>query len=128
MITETRLQNDRFSAVDTSFVLFFLTIELARTASFFSVDTLLLSLTTMMVLVLPYFLIEENGVPAFGRWVSGRLVIVALAALIGVGVRQSLGVLLPESVAYLPMALLIVSAAVSTYFQLYGLLRLRVAK
>jgi len=128
MTSETKLFNTRTASIDTSFVLFFLSVELARTAIFFSIDTLLLSLTTLMVLVLPYFIVEKNGFPAFSSWVSGRVVISILAMLIGFGLRQSVGVLLPESVGYLPMTLLIVSAAISSYFQIYGVLKLRLVK
>ena len=42
--------------------------------------------------------------------------------------KQSLGVVLPETIRFLPMTLLIVTAMLSCYIQFYGFLKLRLAK
>ncbi len=107
-------------AIDTTFVLFFLTLELGRSASVFGIDTLLLSITTMMMLVLPYFLPSDAEPPAFAPWVAFRGVV----AVVGV----VLGFLLPTSLGLMPMTLLIIAAMISCYVQFYSLFKLRLAK
>ncbi|MBK7934320.1 MAG: hypothetical protein IPK01_12700 [Acidobacteria bacterium] len=107
-------------AIDTTFVLFFLTLELGRSASVFGFDTLLLSITTMMMLVLPYFLPSGAEPPAFAPWLAFR----GLIAAVGVG----LGVMLPLSLGFMPMTFLIIAAMISCYVQFYSLFKLRLAK
>ena len=107
-------------AIDTTFVLFFLALELGRSASGFGLDTLLLSITTLMMLVLPYFLPSGAESPAFGPWLALR----GFVAVVGVG----LGVMLPASLGFMPMTLLIIAATVSCYVQFYSLFKLRLAK
>lgn len=107
-------------AIDTAFVLFFLALELGRSASFFSFDTLLMSITMLMLLVLPYFLPSDAEPPAFNRWLTGRSVV----AVVGL----FLGTMLPASLEFLPMTFLIIAAMVSCYVQFYSLFKLRLAK
>ena len=107
-------------AIDTTFVLFFLTLELGRSAAAFGLDTLLLSISTLMMLVLPYFLPSETEPPAFVRWLALR----GLIAVVGV----SLGVMLPASLGFMPMTFLIIAAMISCYVQFYSLFKLRLAK
>ena len=107
-------------AIDTTFVLFFLTLELGRSATSFGFDTLLLSITTLMILVLPYFLPSDAEPPAFAPWLAFR----GLIGLVGVG----LGVMLPASLGFMPMTFLIIAATVSCYVQFYSLFKLRLAK
>lgn len=107
-------------AIDTTFVLFFLALELGRSASFFALDTLLISITMLMLLVLPYFLPSESDPPAFAGWLTIRGVI----AVCGV----FFGVMLPASLEFLPLACLIVAAMVSCYVQFYSLFKLRLVK
>jgi hypothetical protein len=118
---------DSFS-IDTTFVLFFLALELGRTTDLLAFDTLLLSMTMLMVLVLPYFLPSENEPPSFKLWIRGRGVIAAFGLLLGLAFQKSVGVLVPESLKYVPMTGLIIAAMVSCYVQFYGLLKLRLAK
>ena len=107
-------------AIDTTFVLFFLALELGRSASFFAFDTLLMSITLLMLLVLPYFLPSDTEPPAFNRWLTGRSVV----AVVGL----FLGAMLPASLEFLPMTFLIIAAMVSCYVQFYSLFKLRLAK
>lgn len=117
---------DKSFAIDTTFVLFFLAVEFGQIINNFAFDTVLFAITLLMLIVLPYFLSQEEK-PKFGNWVLGRSLIAAFAISIGVMFKQSLGVL-PEMFRFLPMTLLIVTAMLSCYIQFYGLLKLRLAK
>lgn len=108
-----------YRSLDTSILLFFLTAELARSATFFGLDTLLLTIAALFVLVLPYLLIEVNGIPAFGKWLRPRLVFAGAGVLFRAA---------PESIGHLPMTFLILSAVVCSYIHIYGLLKLRLVK
>jgi len=113
----------RYRSLDTSILLFFLMAELARSATFFGLDTLLLTIAALLALVLPYLLIEVDGVPAFGSWLRPRLVFAGLGAGAGVLLRSA-----PETVGCLPMTFLIVSGVICSYIHIYGLLKLRPVK
>ena len=114
--------------IDTTFVLFFLALELGRSADIFAFDTLLMSITLLMVLVLPYILPSEVEPPSFAGWLGGRSVIAAFGILLGFVFRQSMGVLLPETLKFVPMTGLVIAAMISCYIQFYGLMKLRLAK
>ena len=118
---------DSFS-IDTTFVLFFLALELGRSTDLMGIDTLLMSITTLMVLVLPYFLPSAAEPPSFGMWVGGRGVIAAFGLLLGAVLQKSVGTLVPDMLKFVPMTGLIVASMISCYVQFYGLLRLRLAK
>ena len=117
---------DKNYAIDTTFVLFFLAVEVGQIINNFALDTIFFVITLLMLIVLPYFLTAEEK-PKFGNWVLGRSVIAVFAISVGVMFKQSLGVL-PEMFRFLPMTLLIVTAMLSCYIQFYGLLKLRLAK
>lgn len=118
----------RSFAVDTTFVLFFLAMDVGQSLAGFTIDGMLSALTLGVLLIAPYFL-PSNGVkPAFGGWVLGRLIITAFAVSIGLVFKQTLGILLPETFRFLPMTMLIATAMVSCYIQFYGLMRFRWAK
>jgi hypothetical protein len=115
-------------SIDTTFVLFFLALELGRSTDFFAFDTLLMSITTLMVLVLPYFLPSESEPPSFGTWLGGRGIIAAFGVLLGLAFQKSVGVLVPEAFKFVPMTGLIIAAMISCYVQFYGLMKLRPVK
>ena len=118
---------NRHFAVDTTFVLFFLAVELGQIAGQFSLDAVLFAITLMMLVVLPYFLPAEDKID-FGTWVVGRTFIAGFGMVTGALFKLSLGSLIPETLRFLPMTLLILTALMSCYLQFYGLLRLRTAK
>lgn len=117
----------RFS-IDTTFVLFFLALELGRGSHFFAVDTLLMAITTLMVIVLPYYLLSTEEPPSFGMWLGGRSVIAGLGVLLGFVFQASVGVLVPDLLRFVPMTALVIAAMISCYFQLYCMMKLRLAK
>ncbi len=117
---------DKNFAIDTTFVLFFLAVEVGQIINNFALDTIFFVITLLILIVMPYFLTSEEK-PKFGNWVLGRSLIAVFAISIGVLFKQSLGVL-PEMFRFLPMTLLIMTAMLSCYIQFYGLLKLRLAK
>lgn len=119
--------NDRGFAVETTFVLFFLAVEFGQSANIFAVDSVIMGITLLAFIVVPYFLPSEDK-PKFGNWVLGRSLIALLAVGLGMMFKQTLGVALPEYMRYLPMTLLVITAMLSCYIQFYGLLKLRLAK
>ena len=118
----------RSFSIDTTFVLFFLAMEFGQSSQVFAFDTLLMSITMLMVLVLPYFLPSDAEPPAFANWLAGRIAITVFGVTAGLAFRQSIGVLVPETLKMLPMTMLIISAMTSCYIQFYGLLKLRLVK
>jgi len=114
--------------VDTTFVLFFLALEFGRSLASFGIDSVLLGNSLIMLAIVPYFLVNASIGRDFGKWLAGRSVITVFATLLGVVFDQTIGLVLPDVMRYIPMALLIVSAMTSCYFQFYSLLRLRPAK
>ena len=107
-------------AIDTTFVLFFLALEYGRAVRAVSIDGLLMGITMLMVLVLPYFLPSNFERPTLGNWLLAR----GAVALFG----MVLGVVLPGSLRFMPMTFLILASMVSCYIQFYGLMKLRLAK
>src|SRR5688572_30149190 len=84
-------------AADTAFVLFFLSLEYGRSIRLLSLDGVLLAITMVMVLVLPYFLPTRNEKPLFINWIIGRGSIMVFGIVLGVIFTQSIGVIVPES-------------------------------
>ncbi|MFM9904228.1 MAG: hypothetical protein ACKVQJ_06615 [Pyrinomonadaceae bacterium] len=113
---------------DTMIVLFFLALEYGRGLSMFSTDALLMGLTMLMLLILPYFLPSNFERPSFANWMLGRSVALVFGLILGVAFDQSVGVVLPGSLRFLPMTFLIMAAMVSCYIQFYGLTKLRLAE
>ncbi len=113
-------------AIDTTFVLFFLAVELGQNLGSFALDSVMLAMSLLMLLVLPYFLTDEK--PGFANWVLGRTLIAVFAIMIGVIFHQILGSVLPQTFSFLPMTLLIVTAMLTCYIQFYSFLKVRLAK
>ena len=119
---------DRRFAVDTSFVLFFLAVDFGQSAELLSLNSAFSLLTLGMVLVLPFFLPTDAEKPDFLNWVLGRSLIAVFAVVLGMIFQQSLGVLLPETLGFLPFTLLILTAMVSCYLQFCAMIRFRLAR
>jgi len=124
---QSRLGSFRGFAVDTTFVLFFLGLELGRTVESFTFDGFLLLITMLMVAVMPYYLISDER-PPFAKWLTGRMVIAVFATFLGAVLNSAYGSVLPESFRFMPLTLLIIAAMTSCFVQFYGLMRLRLAK
>lgn len=114
--------------IDTLFVLFFLALEYGRAVKLFSIDAALMMTTMAMVLILPYFLPSKSARPTLSSWLKLRSLVAVAGVTFGVLYSRSVGLVLPESLKFVPMTFLILTAMVSCYIQFYSLLRLRLAK
>ncbi len=114
-------------AIETTFVLFFLAVEFGQSINLFALDSVIMAITLIAFIVVPYFLPSDDK-PGFGNWVLGRSLIAIFAIGLGMMFKQTLGVVLPETMRYLPMTLLIVTAMLGCYIQFYSLLKIRLAK
>ena len=114
--------------VDTAFVLLFLAMEYGRSVRVFTLDGIMMAITTAMVLVLPYFLPSNWNAPSFTSWLVARSAVVLAGLVFGAVFNYSVGLVLPYSVKFMPMTFLILASMISCYVQFYGLMKLRLAK
>jgi hypothetical protein len=119
---------DRGFAVDTTFVLFFLALDLGLSFGSFGFDDVLSILTIAAFVTIPYLLPANGEKPEFRSWAFGRSLIALFGLALGVAFSQSLGTVLPVGFGYMPMTLLIVSATASCYMQLFSMMRFRLVK
>lgn len=106
--------------IDTSLVLLFLAVEVGRSAGLEPVDGLLMALAMLMVLILPYFLASGvTGDASFTQWLGFRTAVMVFGLVVGF--------VLPGSMRFVPMTLLILAGIPSCCIQFYGLMRLRLA-
>jgi hypothetical protein len=122
-----RASVERGFAIDTTFVLFFLALELGQSFAGFRLDSVFLILALLVIAIMPYFL-PAGEKPNFSNWLIGRALIAGFAISLGWMFKQSLGTVLPEAFRFMPMTLLIVTAMLSCYIQFYGFLKLREVK
>ena len=115
-------------AFDTTLVLFFLAVDFGQSLNSFGVDSVFSSLTLAVLVVLPYYLPFDGEKPALSLWLFGRIVIALFAMAVGFAFRQTLGTVLPETLRFLPLSLLIAAAMFSFYLQFYGMLKVRLAR
>ena len=115
-------------ALDTTFVLFFLALDLGQAWFNLGFDGVIAGVTLAAFISFPYFLPYAGERPSFHEWLGGRVILASFGILLGLLMKQAVGVLLPVWFGYLPMTLLIISAICSLYFQLYGILRVRLAR
>lgn len=119
---------DRGFAVDTTFVLFFLALDLGLSLGTFGFDDILSILTLAFFVTVPYLLPSGGEKPEFRSWVCGRTLIGLFGLALGAALMPTLGTVLPVGFGYLPMTLLIVSATASGYMQLFSMMRFRLVK
>jgi hypothetical protein len=119
-------ERTRSFTLDTTFVLFFLAMDLGQTSIGLDLGSAVSAMTLAAFLVLPYFLpFGDKG--NFGRWLVGRVVVAATGAMFGLILGQAVGNLLPEVFRFVPMSLLIVAAIICCNIQIYGILKIRLA-
>ena len=129
-ISDSRLKSaasGRF-VIDTTFVLFFLAMDIGSSIGSFGLDGVVSILTLVMFVVLPYFLPFSGEKPEFWGWSIGRLLIAIVGILAGSALHASIGTILPEGARYLAMTLLITSGIFCTYSQIYGIIKVRLAR
>jgi hypothetical protein len=119
----------RRAPLDTSFVLFFLSMDLVRAfEGFLDLGFAISAMTVAAFIALPYFLPFDAERPNFGIWAFGRLNIALVGVLAGWAIQMTSGVVFPESLKYLPMTLLIVSGIFCAFSQMRGIIRVRLAR
>lgn len=126
MSMEKRSSLFKIGGIDTTFVLFFLALEFGRGSDVLSIDGTMMGITLVMVLVLPYFLLDMQSRPPLSGWLLGRGILASAAFVLGIGVSKMTGTL-PEGIGLLPMTFLILTSVVSCYIQFYSVLKLRQA-
>ena len=114
MSMEKRSSLFKIGGIDTTFVLFFLALEFGRGSDVLSIDGTMMGITLVMVLVLPYFLLDMQSRPPLSGWLLGRGILASAAFVLGIGVSKMTGTL-PEGIGLLPMTFLILTSVVSCY-------------
>jgi hypothetical protein len=117
-----------WAGTDTAIVLFFLALEYGRSVRVFALDGVLMAVTMVMVLVLPYFLPSNLSSVSLARWVLNRAAVMSAGLLLGIGFGAGLHGALPKSFSLVPMTFLILASMVSCYIQFYQSIRLRPVK
>lgn len=121
----SRDKSGRFT-LDTTFVLFFLAMDIG--SSTLGWASVLSFLTLAAFVILPYVLPFNGDRESFGTWLAGRVVVAAVGGTFGAMLGQAVGTVLPEVFSYLPMTLLIVAAIICCNVQIYGILKYRLAR
>ena len=88
---ETELENTRQFTLDTTFVLFFLAMDLAQMSLSMSFSTLLQVFTLLVFLVVPYFLPFTSENRSFSNWLIGRIVVAGAGVMFGLMLGQAIG-------------------------------------
>ena len=118
----------RTFTLDTTFVLFFLAMEMAQARFGLNAESMLSAVTLTAFLVLPYYLPLMGEKIGFARWIMGRMIVAGAGVIFGLVLSQATGTLLPDTFRFVPMSLLIVAALICCNFQIYGILKNRLAR
>ena len=121
-------ERTRSFTLDTTFVLFFLAMEMGRATYAWNFESALSGITSAAFLVLPYFLPLAGEGIGFARWLFGRILVTVTGITFGMVLGQATGTLLPETFRFVPMSLLIVAAIICCNIQIYGILKNRLAR
>ena len=113
--------------VETTFVLFFLSLDFGQNLTRGTADSVFLGATIIVVATLPYFL-PTAGESRFMEWLTGRSAIVLFGLVIGLMYRQVVGVLLPEIFTFVPIAMAMIAGIFSCYLMFSNYLRLGFVK
>ena len=114
--------------LDTTFVLFFLAMDLGQASLSISFSGLLQLFTLVVFLAVPYFLPFSGEQRSFSNWLIGRIVVAAAGGMFGLMLGQAIGTVLPDTFRFVPMTLLIVAAIICCNVQIYGILKHRLAR
>jgi hypothetical protein len=101
-LIKQNLRQDNRVFFETTFVLFFLSLDLGQNLFAFGFDVAFLGFTVLAIAVLPYFLPSADEV-GLAAWMTGRGAIALLGVLGGLAFNQLLGGVLPEALSILPL-------------------------
>src|SRR5688572_21508501 len=76
-IENIHAESERTFALDTTFVLFFLALDLGQSWFSFGLDGLLAGATLVVFTAVPYFLPFADEKRDFGSWLLGRILVAA---------------------------------------------------
>lgn len=124
--TGAEAQTENAFAFDTTFVLFFLSMDLGQ-RGFFSIDGMVMAVALVAVMLMP-FLLETGEEVSFGRWAAERGVIAGFGAFAGLAFSASVGTLFPQALESLPFTLLIMASMVSCFMTFASFLGFRLAR
>lgn len=99
---------------ETTFLLFFLAIDLGQGLLNGSIDTLALGIAVAAVAILPYFLPTAGDI-GLTEWLTGRGSITLLGLVLGLAFGQIVGVLIPGYFSVVPLMAATVAACVSCF-------------
>lgn len=105
---------------DTSFVLFFLSMDIAS-KGLLSLEGLLMTPALIAVLLVPYLLVAGSDV-SFGHWAAGRSVIAGFGLAIGLAFGAAVGTILPDALSPLPFTFLIMACMATVFLSFASLL------
>jgi hypothetical protein len=130
LVSERALVNETAGqfTLDTTFVLFFLAMDLGQVSLTISLATILQLVTLVVFLMVPYFLPFTGDQQSFSKWLIGRIVVGAVGITFGLMLGQAIGTVLPDAFRFVPMTLLIVAAIICCNVQIYGILKHRLAR
>jgi hypothetical protein len=130
LVSERALVNETAGqfTLDTTFVLFFLAMDLGQASLTLSLATILQLVTLVVFLMVPYFLPFTGDQQSFSKWLIGRIVVGAVGITFGLMLGQAIGTVLPDAFRFVPMTLLIVAAIICCNVQIYGILKHRLAR
>ncbi len=120
--------NQNRFVMDTTFVLFFLAMDIGASFRGFGFDMILSGITLAMFVAVPYLLPFAGEKPDFTAWAIGRVFIAMIGIIAGVTLALTSGTILPGSARYLPMTLLIIAGIFCAITQMYAMLKLRLAR
>lgn len=116
------------ASFDTTFILFFLGLDLGQSVLSPGLDGLFSGVTLVLFAVLPYFVFDRFERPGFTGWLAGRLGIAGLAVGLGAIFGSCVGKVFPETFRYLPLTMLIAASIVTFHLQILSWLKFRMAK
>ena len=115
------------TAMDTTFVLFFLAMDLGTSIRSMGIDVLITAMAAVAFIILPYFLLLGTDKPEFSGWAIGRVFIAVIGFIAGITWAFSVGTVLPDTFRYLPMTFLILAGIFCASVQICGILKFRLA-
>jgi hypothetical protein len=128
VLTDSRAEEPaNYFVLDTTFVLFFLAMDLGSGLNSLNFDTFLSILTIGMFVVLPYSLPFAGEKPEFTGWALGRVFIAIIGLIGGLAIQFGTGTVFPESAKFLPMSFLIISGILCAGLQIRDIIRVRLA-
>jgi len=104
--------------VETTFVLFFLSLDFGQNMYVMTADGIFLGLTVVAVAVLPFYLPSAKNLQ-LADWLKGRGAIVLLGVLSGMLFNGIVGTVLPEAFRFAPLALALF-AGVAACISMFG--------